>query len=409
MADFRVDTSFFRHIKTKRLKRALGLEGVFALMQLWAYAAECKYDDGRVYTADDIETAVDWQGPEGNLVERLVEIGFLDISGDVYKIHEWGVHNGWAATAAKRSEVSRKASQSKWGGLCGGNETRSQRLSDARKKGSHQAAEWKAMVEFFGATCVKCGADGKIVKDHIIPIYQGGSDCITNIQPLCKTCNSSKGSDNTDYRRQAADAKGLQLPALWTENACDKNQENNRTPAQDNKNACASVSKNACAEDLTPPPLPSPLPLPSPIPLPIPKQKSEVMLSLCKTPPPALAPAGAKSARKVSVNYCTQQFEIFWEAFGDKRGRAPAWNAWLKIKGLDRKLMETIIAGARRYASQRQAILANKGTPKMAQGWLSDRRWEDEDAVAMPETAASSPELDAAFARVMEGADGPSV
>lgn len=47
---------------------------------------------------------------------------------------------------------------------------------------------------------MKCGATDDIVKDHIEPVYSGGSDAIDNLQPLCRTCNSAKGPDTTDYR-----------------------------------------------------------------------------------------------------------------------------------------------------------------------------------------------------------------
>jgi 5-methylcytosine-specific restriction endonuclease McrA len=39
-------------------------------------------------------------------------------------------------------------------------------------------------------------------RDHIVPIYQGGSDAITNIQPLCKRCNCAKGPETTDWAQR---------------------------------------------------------------------------------------------------------------------------------------------------------------------------------------------------------------
>jgi uncharacterized protein YdaU (DUF1376 family) len=78
---------------------------------------------------------------------------------------------------------------------------RSQRLSEARSKARHTDAQWASIVEACRNVCVKCHATGlPLVKDHIIPIYQGGSDGPDNLQPLCIRCNSSKASDATDYR-----------------------------------------------------------------------------------------------------------------------------------------------------------------------------------------------------------------
>lgn len=79
-------------------------------------------------------------------------------------------------------------------------ETRSARLALARQRGTHTKAEWASVLRDCGNCCVKCGSLGSIVKDHITPIYQGGSDSIDNLQPLCNKCNSSKGSDTTDWR-----------------------------------------------------------------------------------------------------------------------------------------------------------------------------------------------------------------
>lgn len=74
-----------------------------------------------------------------------------------------------------------------------------------------------------------------------------------------------------------------------------------------------------------------------------------------------------------------QAFMLFWEAFDHKVGKAQAIDAWAQIPRLTNKLMEKILAAARHYAKvERPAILARGGTPKWAQGWINDRRWEDE-------------------------------
>lgn len=106
--------------------------------------------------------------------------------------------------AQKAHDRAIKASSAKWGETDSqerGRHLRSQRLAEARKKGTHTAMAWELMKEFHGHQCVRCGAGGQMVKDHITPIYQGGSDGIENIQPMCKHCNSSKGPEAIDYRK----------------------------------------------------------------------------------------------------------------------------------------------------------------------------------------------------------------
>lgn len=49
--------------------------------------------------------------------------------------------------------------------------------------------------------CIKCGKVGRFAVDHVIPASKGGASTVANFQPLCKSCNSTKGNrDATDYR-----------------------------------------------------------------------------------------------------------------------------------------------------------------------------------------------------------------
>lgn len=73
-----------------------------------------------------------------------------------------------------------------------------------------------------------------------------------------------------------------------------------------------------------------------------------------------------------------ESFNQFWDAFGYKKGRGGAEKAWAAIPVLTDSLVEQICEAARKEAAQRPALEAQGRTPKWAQGWLNERRWEDD-------------------------------
>lgn len=75
----------------------------------------------------------------------------------------------------------------------------------ARKKkngGTITEKQWKELCDKYDNKCLCCGrSDVKLTLDHVIPLTMGGSNTIDNAQPLCVSCNSSKGNRRTtDYR-----------------------------------------------------------------------------------------------------------------------------------------------------------------------------------------------------------------
>jgi uncharacterized protein YdaU (DUF1376 family) len=123
--------------------------------------------------------------------------------------------------ARDRRANSQARNESRWGDASSaerGRDLRAKRLSEARAKGTHNASQWEALKRHHECLCVRCGDASELVKDHILPIYRGGSDGIENIQPLCRKCNASKGPDATDYRKAgwenaSSDASEMPLDA----------------------------------------------------------------------------------------------------------------------------------------------------------------------------------------------------
>lgn len=71
--------------------------------------------------------------------------------------------------------------------------------------GSYHPDEWYALCEYYDFYCLCCCqqfAFEDLTLDHIIPVYdvENCVNDITNFQPLCGPCNSSKGAQSIDYR-----------------------------------------------------------------------------------------------------------------------------------------------------------------------------------------------------------------
>ena len=67
-------------------------------------------------------------------------------------------------------------------------------------EGSFTDHEWEELCAKYDHKCLACGEEKPLTRDHVIPISLGGRNDIGNIQPLCKSCNSKKHTDSTDYR-----------------------------------------------------------------------------------------------------------------------------------------------------------------------------------------------------------------
>jgi DNA-binding transcriptional ArsR family regulator len=78
--------------------------------------------------------------------------------------------------------------------LCGG-----PIVGRAKKGGRPVSASVSAMVlRRDGHACVACSSAENLTMDHIIPVSKGGTSAYGNLQTLCSTCNSSKGTKDND-------------------------------------------------------------------------------------------------------------------------------------------------------------------------------------------------------------------
>ena len=80
-------------------------------------------------------------------------------------------------------------------------ETRKISVSQSQHKRRAQKLSnntFKVSKEFYrklyGSECVVCNSGENITADHIVPLSRGGIEAEENLQPLCGSCNSSKGN-----------------------------------------------------------------------------------------------------------------------------------------------------------------------------------------------------------------------
>lgn len=65
-------------------------------------------------------------------------------------------------------------------------------------EGSFTKQEWSSLVEYTLGICIGCEelvGEENLTVDHIIPISRGGTNYISNLQPLCMKCNFEKGTN----------------------------------------------------------------------------------------------------------------------------------------------------------------------------------------------------------------------
>lgn len=134
----------------------------------------------------------------------------LDITGDKHPMWRGGppkcIDCGieiWADRTRCREcwfRFARGENSSNWKG--GFNHVIKRRATLAGAEGSHTDAEWNELKKHYNYMCLCCKQQEPFVKlteDHIVPLSLGGSNDISNIQPLCKSCNCRKHTKPLNY------------------------------------------------------------------------------------------------------------------------------------------------------------------------------------------------------------------
>ena len=105
-----------------------------------------------------------------------------------------------------------------------------------------------------------------------------------------------------------------------------------------------------------------------------------------------------KKGRKLTGKQLLR-FDMFWEVFDYKKGKAAAADSWIDQKIFTDATFEKVMEGAKREKAARAAIIRKGSTPIYPQGWLTGRRWEDE---VMTESITPTESLKDVFARYHE-------
>ena len=81
--------------------------------------------------------------------------------------------------------------------------THNRRALKRANGGRFTLQEWQGLCLYYEYQCLCCGKQEPEIKltiDHVIPLSKGGRNDISNLQPLCHSCNSSKKDREIDYR-----------------------------------------------------------------------------------------------------------------------------------------------------------------------------------------------------------------
>lgn len=116
-------------------------------------------------------------------------------------------HKDWVSNNRERRSAQNVAATKKW------QENNKEKVTHWKTDNKHRRREiyatgsltldeWVEVCNKFGNKCLKCG-ENEVTIDHVVPLSKGGTHSMDNVQPLCRSCNSTKHDKTIDYRSQS--------------------------------------------------------------------------------------------------------------------------------------------------------------------------------------------------------------
>ena len=103
----RLETSFWTHRKTMRLKVLLGESALWLPLRLWSYAATHQQDgDFSGYSAEELAMLLGYSSNACSMLEALISTGFVDSD---LKIHDWEAYNSYHVVFSERAKIAATA------------------------------------------------------------------------------------------------------------------------------------------------------------------------------------------------------------------------------------------------------------------------------------------------------------
>lgn len=133
----------------------------------------------------NVNNTKEWNDAKG-VLDRLQHFGMLQQSNGEIIIKNWQKRQETYLTNAERQARYRNRFPEK---------SRVGVYNARLKKMGIDPQEWEKIKEendYSCASCEKSEPEVQLTLDHIIPTSKGGTNELDNIQPLCKSCNSSK-------------------------------------------------------------------------------------------------------------------------------------------------------------------------------------------------------------------------